>query len=129
MRFILENRPDEETRCRLEIIEVKLTRVLKLLTRFRMEERTMDLALEQKFQEMVDEVAAIGTVVDSNDALLDNLAQMLADAIANSANLEEIKTKVGDVKNLIITQKDKLSAAVVAHTPASEPPPPPPVIE
>jgi peptidoglycan hydrolase CwlO-like protein len=84
-----------------------------------MEERTMDLALEQKFQEMVDEVAAIGTVVDSNDALLDNLAQMLADAIANSANLEEIKTKVGDVKNLIITQKDKLSAAVVAHTPAA----------
>jgi hypothetical protein len=113
-----EHRPDTETRR-------KIDRILQLLTQFRLEERIMDLALQEKFAAMEAEVSAIGTVVDSNDALLDNLAKMLADALANSTNLEEIKTKVGDITAMIIEKKDKLSAAVVEHTPAAPQPEPP----
>lgn len=70
--------------------------------------------LADKFDVLVEEVAAERTVVDSVVALLLKLDEQLADAKDDPAQIEAIRSGLAE-------QRQRIADAVVAHTPASPP--------
>lgn len=84
--------------------------VMRLLTHIAKELKT----LADKFDVLVEEVAAERTVVDGVVALLERLDEELADAKDDPAQIEAIRSGLQE-------QRQRIADAVVAHTPAAAP--------
>lgn len=70
--------------------------------------------LADKFDVLVEEVAAEKTVIDGVVTLLERLDEQLADAKDDPEQIEAIRTDLA-------AQRQRLADAVVAHTPSQAP--------
>jgi hypothetical protein len=101
-------------------VNKKLDRIINLIVAGQRKEDAMNQQLQEDFDAMLAAVAEETTVIASNTVLLDTLTQMLEAAIA-AGDITEIRAKVGEVTALIKGNKQTISDAVVAHTPAEAP--------
>ena len=96
---------------RKQRIEAKLDLALSLLSQILQKETSIMALLDDLLTDVQDE----DTVIASVEQLLTNLSALLANAGTNPAQIAQIKA-------LVDTQKGRLSAAVVANTPAAPTP-------
>lgn len=78
--------------------------------------------VQAAFDEASTEISAMTTVEDSNAALLAHLVEMISAIPTNANDPQAIIDAVANLKAGLIANKDRLTADVVANTPAETPP-------